>query len=100
MNIVLKPETESRIRQIAAREGKDPEAIVDALLSEAIESWEESESTVAAIRKGLDEVEAGRCRPVAEVFADMRRKYNLPQPDPSRPAAIEIAPGHYVPADE
>jgi predicted transcriptional regulator len=100
MNVVLKPETESRIREIAAQEGKEPEALVDSLLAEAIESREESARTMAAIQKGLDDFEAGRCRPASEFFADMRWKYNLADPDPSWTRPIEVAPGVFVAVDK
>jgi predicted transcriptional regulator len=32
----------------------------------------------AAIRQGLADIKAGRGRPVADVIADLSRKYNLP----------------------
>lgn len=34
--------------------------------------------TIAGVRRGLEDVKEGRCRPVQEVFEELRRKYELP----------------------
>ena len=41
------------------------------------ESDEEREETLAAIRRGLADVEAGRVMPAREAVAELRRKHNL-----------------------
>jgi len=38
----------------------------------------EREETLAGIRAGLEDVEAGREQPIAEAFADLRKEFNLP----------------------
>jgi putative addiction module CopG family antidote len=38
----------------------------------------EEARVLAGIRKGLDDVRAGRTQPVAEAFADIRRELKLP----------------------
>jgi putative addiction module CopG family antidote len=39
----------------------------------------EEARTLEDIRRGLDDVRAGRTQPLAEAFADIRRDLNLPQ---------------------
>lgn len=39
---------------------------------------DEREDTLAAIRRGLADVEAGRVVPAREAIADLRRRHNLP----------------------
>jgi prevent-host-death family protein len=34
--------------------------------------------TIEGIRRGLEDMKNGRMRPAEDVFADMRRKFNLP----------------------
>ena len=56
-------------------------------LEEALIHWEvenqsdeEKEETLAAIRQGLADVEAGRTRPAEDVIRDLCRKFNFPDP--------------------
>lgn len=53
-------------------------------LEEALALWEyenspedEKAETIRAIRRGLDDMYAGRTRPAEEVFADIRRKFGF-----------------------
>ena len=55
-------------------------------LGDALELWdqenqtpEELKETLAAIREGLADAEAGRVRPARESINEIRRKYNLPE---------------------
>lgn len=75
MTITITPETEAKLREMAAREGQDMNTIVDALLASAIE-WKSLEraEAIAGIQRGLEASAAGRVRPAAEVFAEMRAK--------------------------
>lgn len=43
------------------------------------ESEAEREETLAAIRRGLADIEAGRVVPAREAVAELRRKHNLPE---------------------
>ncbi len=79
MTIVLKPETEARLRERAGREKADLSAIVDALVTAQLE-WEAREQAEAAesLRRGIADSDAGRVRLFSEVAAEWRAKYNLP----------------------
>jgi len=75
LTITITPETEAKLREMAAREGQDMNTIADVLLASAIE-WEAAEraEAIEGITRGLEASAAGRVRPAAEVFADMRAK--------------------------
>ena len=62
-------------RERASQEGKNLDAVAETLLAAALE-WDEREyaEAVAGIRRGLEAGAAGRVRPAAEVFAEMRRQ--------------------------
>lgn len=79
MTIVLKPETEARLRERVGREEADLSAIVDAMLTAQLE-WEAREQAEAAesLRRGIADSDAGRVRLFSEVAAEWRAKYNLP----------------------
>jgi predicted transcriptional regulator len=81
MTITISEELEARLEARAAREGKDPSTIAEALLTAALD-WETQEyaEAVTGIRRGLDASAAGRVRPAADVFADLRA--HLPQTKP------------------
>lgn len=44
------------------------------------QSDREREETLAALRRGLEDVDAGRTRPAEDVLRDLCRKYDLPEP--------------------
>ncbi len=59
----------------------------DLTLEECLDLWEyenqsdeERDDTLAAVREGLADVEAGRTRPAEDVIRDLCRKYNLADP--------------------
>ena len=56
------------VRLIRVREGFDPE----------LDRGEVDDATREAVERGVADVRAGRARPVADVFRDLRRRY---QPD-------------------
>jgi len=60
MTIVLQPETEARLSEIARREGQDTQALAQAWLTESL-AWYEREfaENVRAIQEGLDAVDQG-----------------------------------------
>jgi predicted transcriptional regulator len=49
----------------------------DDVLLEAMRSLRERNETIAAIREGLADTEAGRVFPLEEVDAEMREKYQI-----------------------
>jgi predicted transcriptional regulator len=81
MTIVLSAELEARLQQKAAQEGKDPSLVAEALLSAALD-WEAQERAEAinGIERGLEAGAAGRVRPAADVFAEMRARLPKAQP--------------------
>ena len=64
ITITLTPETETLLRQKAEREGIDVNFVADALLGIALR-WEAEEGAAMqeGIRRGLEDVNAGRLRP-------------------------------------
>jgi predicted transcriptional regulator len=81
MTITISPELEARLTQRAAQEGQEPSAMAEALLAAALD-WEAQDRVecIAGIQRGLDASAAGRVRPAADVFADMRAKLQQPEP--------------------
>jgi predicted transcriptional regulator len=75
MTITISPELEARLKARAAEEGQEPDTMAEVLLSAALD-WEAQERSeaIAGIQRGLDAGAAGRVRPAAEVFAEMRSK--------------------------
>ena len=75
MTITIDPEIEARLRQQAEREGQEMEPLVNRLLATAME-WEafDREEAIAGIQRGLEASDAGRVRPAADVFHDIRKK--------------------------
>jgi predicted transcriptional regulator len=80
ITIDLAPEALERLREKAAREGRDAEAVAAAVLTEVLE-WEAQDraEAIEGIRRGLEDVAAGRVRPLAEFIAEQRAKHNLPE---------------------
>jgi predicted transcriptional regulator len=76
--IPLKPERKAQLEEYAKRRGQDPAAALDDALAAYLE-WERQDFAEAAegIRRGYEDVKAGRTRPAAEFFADLRRKHDL-----------------------
>ncbi len=73
MTIVLDPDTEALVREEAARQGREINAVVEALIKDALaRSTQEFEETVAGIERGWSAAEEGRERPLREYAADVR----------------------------
>ena len=78
MTITLTPETETRLRERAERDGQDANALADTLLADALMSdpdeltAEEVAQMRAGIRQGMADCEAGRAQPVAEWASGLR----------------------------
>ena len=78
MTITLTPETEARLREKAAREGQDINAVADALLMAALE-WESQDrmEAIKGIRRGDQAAAEGRERPLAAFLVDQRGKHSF-----------------------
>ncbi|HEX3819949.1 MAG TPA: hypothetical protein VHW45_06440 [Candidatus Sulfotelmatobacter sp.] len=78
--IPLKPERRAQLEEYAQRHGQDPAAALDEALAAYLE-WERQDfdAAVEGIRKGHDDVTAGRSRPATEFFSDFRRKHDIPR---------------------
>jgi predicted transcriptional regulator len=75
----LKPERKAQLDEYARRHGQDPVAALDEVLAEALE-WERQdfEESVEAVRRGYEDMKAGRTRPAEEVHQALRRKHEFP----------------------
>jgi predicted transcriptional regulator len=89
--IPLKPERRAQLEEYAARHGQDTASALDEALGAYLD-WErqDSEEAVEGIRRGHEDVIAGRTRPASEVLAEMRRK--LVGKWPRREAPEEYSP--------
>lgn len=76
--IPLKPERKVQLEEYAKRGGQDPATALDDALATYLE-WERQDfaEAVEAVRRGYEDVKAGRTRPAAEFLADLRRKHDL-----------------------
>jgi predicted transcriptional regulator len=78
--IPLKPERKAQLEEYAQRHGQDPATALDDALAAYLE-WErhDFEEATEGIRRGHEDVKAGRTRPATEFLADVRRKHDLPR---------------------
>ena len=78
--ILLTPERKAELEEYARRRGQEPAAALDDALAAYLE-WERQdfEEAVEGIRRGYEDVKAGRTQPAAEFFAEMRLKYGIPR---------------------
>ena len=79
-SININPQRRAELEEYAKRRGQDAETALDEALASYLE-WERQDFTQAAegIRRGYEDVKAGRTRPAAEVLADLRRKHDVPR---------------------
>jgi len=77
--VSLKPERRAQLEEYAKRLGQDPAAVLDEALAAYLE-WELQDfaETTERIRRGFEDVRAGRTRPATEFRAEMRRKHDIP----------------------
>ena len=77
-SIHINSERRAELEEYAKRRGQDAETALDEALANYLE-WERQDFAEAAegIRRGFEDVRAGRTRPAAEVLADLRRKHDL-----------------------
>ena len=78
--IPLKPERKAQLEEYAQRRGQDPAAALDEALAAYLE-WERQdfEEAVQGIRRGHEDVRAGRTRPAADFLSEMRQKHGIPR---------------------
>ena len=78
--IPLKPERKAQLEEYAKRRGQDPAAALDFALDADLErERQDFAEAVEGIRRGYQDVKAGRTRPASEFLADQRRKHDLPR---------------------
>jgi predicted transcriptional regulator len=77
--IYLRPERKTQLEDYAKRHGQDPAVALDDVLAAALE-WEslDYQEAVEGVRRGVEDVNAGRTRPAAEFLSEVRRKYRFP----------------------
>jgi predicted transcriptional regulator len=78
--IPLKPERQAQLEEYAQRRGQDPAIALDEALAAYLE-WERQdfEEAVEGIRRGHEDVRAGRTRPAADFLSEMRQKHGIPR---------------------
>jgi hypothetical protein len=88
MDITISAELVERARELAQAEGLSVEAYVERLIREDQEWREYAEGPLAptnpefdqvreAVMEGLEDAERGDSKPAAEVFAELRAKYDI-----------------------
>ncbi len=80
MQLHLSDERQAQLSEYAQRHGQDPAVALDEVLADVF-AWEklDHEEALRAIRRGLEDVKAGRTRPVSQVFDELRAKHGLPR---------------------
>jgi predicted transcriptional regulator len=75
----LKPGRKAHLDEDAQRHGQDAAAALDEALGAYLE-WERSDyqEAVQGIRRGYEDVKAGRTRPAEEFFKELRQKHGFP----------------------
>ncbi len=76
--IFITPERKAQLEEYAQRRGQEPAAALDEVLAEFLESERRNhEESVAAIRRGYEDVKAGRTRPADEVLKQLSEKHGF-----------------------
>jgi predicted transcriptional regulator len=78
--ISIRPELKAQLDEYAQRHGQDSVTALDNALGAYLE-WERQDfdDAVEGIRRGYDDVKAGRTRPASEFLAEMRRQHGIPR---------------------
>jgi predicted transcriptional regulator len=78
--VPLKPERKAQLEDYARRQGQDPAAALDEVLATFLE-WERQDydAAVEGIRRGHEDVAAGRTRPAADFLEELRMKHGFPR---------------------
>jgi predicted transcriptional regulator len=76
MNYTFPPDVGERVKKQLAVGAYKSE---DDVLRAAMTALEREHDDIAAIQAGIEDIEAGRFRPFAEIDAELRQKYNIPK---------------------
>jgi predicted transcriptional regulator len=78
--IPLKPERKAQLEDYARRHGQDTAAALDEVVANYLE-WkrQDYQEAVEGIRRGCEDVKAGRTRPAAEFLEELRVKHGFPR---------------------
>lgn len=76
----VKPERKAQLEEYAQLHGQTPADALDTLLAAQLE-WERQDyqEAVEGIRRGYEDVKAGRTRPAEEFFEELRIKHGFPR---------------------
>ncbi len=79
-SIHISPQRRAELEEYARRRGQDAETALDDVLGTYLD-WEREDFAQATegIRRGHEDLSAGRTRPASEVLASLRRKHDLPR---------------------
>jgi len=71
----VKPERKAQLEEYAKRHGKDAADALDNVLADYFAGEEHDyQASLEAIRRGYEDVKAGRTRPAAEFLEELREK--------------------------
>jgi predicted transcriptional regulator len=78
--IPITVERKAQLEEYAQRRGQDTAAALDVALDEYL-AWERQDyqEAVEGIRRGYEDLKAGRVRPIDEAFEELREKHGLPR---------------------
>lgn len=78
-SININAQRRAELEEYARRRGQDTETALDEALAAYLE-WERQDFEQASegVRRGYEDVKAGRTRPASDVVADLRRKHEFP----------------------
>lgn len=76
--IPIKPERKAELDNYAQRYGQSVTDALDEALAAYLE-WERTDyqEALKGVRRGYEDVKAGRTRPASEFLSEMRRKYGI-----------------------
>jgi predicted transcriptional regulator len=78
--IPIKPERKAELEEYAQRHGQDTAAALDEALAAYLD-WERTDyqEAVEGVRRGDEDVKAGRTRPAADFLDELREKHGVPR---------------------
>ena len=78
--IPITPERKAQLEEYAQRRGQDTAAALDDALAAYLE-WERTDyqEAVEGVRRGYEDVKAGRTRPAADFLDELRDKHGFPR---------------------